>query len=174
MRANQAPAWYHFGDDYFRRFFDRLGAAAKLLTVHWQDQIIGAGVFVYCQGIVQNHFCSHDPLQAHLKPSKLLLDEVRCQGQREGYRVFHLGGGRGASSDSLFHFKASFSGRRHGFYVWKEVLEPAVYRELCALHDADVAADGRSGEYFPAYRRPRLPAAVIAKGSVSRPTAQPC
>lgn len=69
--------------------------------------------------------------------------------------MLHLGGGVGAKTDSLFYFKSGFSDRRHEASVWRWVVLPGIYKELCdrRMHwyrknDANAASAG----YFPAYR----------------------
>ncbi|MBV9999230.1 MAG: aminotransferase class I/II-fold pyridoxal phosphate-dependent enzyme [Verrucomicrobia bacterium] len=96
----------------------------------------------------------------------LIFDAVRLWANEAGARVFHLGGGVGASQDSLFHYKAGFSDRRHDFAIWRWVVQPGLYRELCArrarVHELQ-GLEPASPDYFPAYRCPvvaRTPAST--------------
>jgi sugar O-acyltransferase (sialic acid O-acetyltransferase NeuD family) len=85
----------------------------------------------------------------------LLFDTVRLWANEQGARVVHLGGGVGSKEDSLFHFKAGFSDRRHVFPTWQWVVEPDAYRELCdrhALRNVGHGVQWTSTDYFPQYR----------------------
>ena len=167
MVRNQASDYYFFGEEYFQSLLRHLGPRARLMIARWQDQVIGAGIFVEWNGILHNHFCVNDGRFLHLTPSKVLLDEVRLGGQQQGCRRFHLGGGRGGQTDSLFAFKAAYSKRSHDFYVWKKVLQPAVYEHLCDVHSrlSSRGRDATANGYFPAYRE------TIASAGGVKPTA---
>lgn len=183
MRRNQASPYYSFGQEDFHALLDQLGSRAVLMAVRWQDQVIGAGIFVEhggmeLGGIVQNHFCMNDPEFLHLSPSKVLLDEVRRWAAGRGNRLFHLGGGRGGQRDSLFDFKAAFSKQTCDFYTWKGIIEPQVYEDLCNSHDLRFGpretspreADGAAelSDFFPAYRE-NLPSGLASPG-LARPS----
>ena len=155
MTRNQAAASYFFGFDYFAALFRALPGRARLFTVCDGETLVAGGVFVETDGIVQYHLGGSDHRYAGFAPAKLLLDEVRLWAAARGHRYLHLGGGRGGRRDSLFAFKAGFSGRHFPFFVWKCVLQPAIYDELCRLHSRLPGAAGAAGAggYFPAYRR---------------------
>ena len=161
MRRVGAAESYFFGRDYFRRFFDRMGSRAYLMTAELDGRMLAGGIFVECDGIVQYHLSAGDEEFRHLAPTKALLDEVRLRAAQRGNHTFHLGGGTGGNSDSLFQFKSSFSKRTHPFHIWSAVILPAEYEELCRRRDeADPPGSaGDRGGFFPAYRRP-----VTAKG----------
>src|SRR5262249_47772337 len=59
--------------------------------------------------------------------------------------------GVGSAEDSLFHFKAGFSDRRHPYHTWQVVFLDDVYESLTARRREAGAATIRQG-FFPAYR----------------------
>ena len=68
-----------------------------------------------------------------------------------------MGGGY-AEGDSLFRFKASFSGLRADFFVCRRVHIAEEYERLVVVNDERIADEGRKlsareKEFFPAYRR---------------------
>src|SRR5439155_151646 len=74
---------------------------------------------------------------------------------QNGAHTFHLGGGVGAKSDSLFHFKARFSRQRHKFATWRWIVEPEAYRELSVrkhVWNSERGLKAISPSFFPAYR----------------------
>ena len=165
MQRKRAAKNYFFSRDYFRRFFERLGARAYLMIAELEGRVLAGGIFVEYDGIVQYHLSASDEEFRRLAPTKLLLEEVRLRSAERGNHTFHLGGGTGGSSDSLFEFKSSFSRRKHPFHIWSAVIEPAAYEELCRRrNEADpLGAVGNRGGFFPAYRRPCLTKDVPSK-----------
>jgi lipid II:glycine glycyltransferase (peptidoglycan interpeptide bridge formation enzyme) len=108
------------------------------------------------RGIVQYIYGGVEEELYSLSPLKSLLDHVRRWSRSRGDSVLHLGGGRGAREDSLFYFKAGFSGRRHPFYTGRWILNQELYRRL----SEERRTQGRElkknldGNFFPAYRAP--------------------
>ncbi len=155
MRRVQAEDDYYFDRAYFEGLLAALGADIHLFLCSMNNEIVCGGLFALCDGIVQAHLVGSRDEYLKLSPIKLLFDTVRLWANEHGARALHLGGGVGAQTDSVFHFKAGFSKRRHEFVIWKWVILPDVYRELCEekeqwgrQHGLDM---GRA-EYFPAYR----------------------
>ena len=94
MHRVGAAESYFFSRDYFRRFFDRMGSRAYLMTAELDGRMLASGIFVECDGIVQFHLSGSDDEFLHLTPTKLLLDGVRLRAAERGNHSFHLGGGR--------------------------------------------------------------------------------
>jgi lipid II:glycine glycyltransferase (peptidoglycan interpeptide bridge formation enzyme) len=85
-----------------------------------------------------------------LGASNLVLYEAASWARGQGYELFHLGGGLGGRTDSLYEFKRRFDpGGEREFAVGKAIHDAAAYRELAG--DASPDAVG----FFPAYRAPR-------------------
>jgi hypothetical protein len=101
-----------------------------------------------------------------------LLDTARLWAAGQQARVFHLGGGVGARTDSLFQFKAGFSPQRHEFLTWRWILEPERYRAVCEERERSDESSGlelASADYFPEYRAParlRFPELLSADSSL--------
>jgi hypothetical protein len=107
-------------------------------------------------GIVQYHLGGTRTAALPHQPAKLMFERICHWGQARGNSTFHLGSGLGGRDDnSLFHFKAGFSDRRHPFHTWRAVVDERAYRALLPAG----AADNRLG-FFPAYRTPSSTARV--------------
>lgn len=161
MRRVKAHSSYFFEPEYFTRLARGLGSALELFVVTVDGVAIAGGLFGICDGIVQYHLGGTCDSFLKLGPMSLLFDTVRLWAIDEGARVVHLGGGVGSKEDSLFHFKAGFSDRRHTFPTWRWVIEPGAYRELCdrsARRNLERAVQWASGDYFPQYRCRTVPA----------------
>ena len=115
-------------------------------------QVASAGLYTICDGIAQAHLGASRQEFAKLSPTRLLDDTARRWAAAAGARVFHLGGGVGGREDSLYHYKAGFSDRRHAYGVWRWIVDPKAYEEMCDRFAAGEAPAGRE-DFFPAYRR---------------------
>ncbi len=161
MRRVNAHRSYFFEPDYFRRLADGLGPALHLFLVTLDDVVVAGGLFTMFDGIVQYHLGGTSDGFLKLGPVSLLFDTVRLWAHAAGARVVHLGGGVGSRKDSLLHFKAGFSNRRHVFPTWRWVVEPHAYRELCdriARRNLDHGLRWAFPDYFPQYRCRTVPA----------------
>jgi len=152
MTRNAAPASYFFDHAYFEGLFEAFPGRAHLFTAFHAGAVIAGAVFIETAGIVQYHLGAAESRSLPLAPTKLLLDEVRRWATARGNKHFHLGGGRGGQQDSLFAFKAAFSKDRFPFFVWKDVLRPGVYQDLCGEHERIHRVEPQTSSYFPAYR----------------------
>ncbi|HUP35368.1 MAG TPA: NeuD/PglB/VioB family sugar acetyltransferase [Candidatus Limnocylindria bacterium] len=155
MRRVKAHSSYFFEKEYFTRLASGLGPALELFVVTLDGVVVAGGLFTICDGIVQYHLGGTCDAFLKLGPMALLFDTVRLWANEQGARVVHLGGGVGSREDSLFHFKAGFSDRRHVFPTWQWVVEPDAYRELCdrhALRNVGHGVQWTSADYFPQYR----------------------
>jgi len=153
-----ASKYYYFDRAYFENLLQMPGAEVWIFLAHLNDETGAAGIFTLCNGIVQYHLGGTKTQFLRDAPMKLIFDEVRLWANRRGAKVFHLGGGVGGKEDTLFHFKAGFSDRRHRFLVWRWILDRGEYEKLCEQRrrwnekQGFVAAS--QGLFFPEYRRP--------------------
>jgi hypothetical protein len=158
-RVGASPA-YLFDDEYFDLMAAELGPVLHLFVALIDGKTAAAGLYTICDGIVQAHLGGLRSEYSRLSPVRLLDDTARRWAVDAGAWVFHLGGGVGGQEDSLFHYKAGFSDRRHEFATWRWIVDTAAYQELCERRErlegpqGDGAADAF---YFPAYRRPTDP-----------------
>lgn len=149
MDRVEAAGTYFFPREYFLDLKERLGSRVQLWLVESDGEVASAGLFTQVDGIVQFHLSGTADAHLRLSPSKLMIAEVWRSGRESGQRVFHLGGGVGASDDSLFVFKSRFSNWRLPFHTWRVIIQPETYEGLAAGLPALPAVD----EFFPAYRR---------------------
>ena len=157
MRRLDASPFYFFDDDYFRGCRRLAGNGMHLCSVlSPSGEVAAAGLFTAAGRIVQYHLSGTAATYSRLAPDKLMLDAVRWWAKDQGFARFHLGGGVGGVSQSLFHFKAGFSDLRAEFHTWRLVFDAAKHERLVSLWrrrrpDMEPAAD-----YFPEYRSPPI------------------
>lgn len=156
MRRVGAQGSYFFPRAYYDRLFDLEGVETHLFGCLQGGEVMCAGLFMLCQGTVQYHLSGTRDAALALGPSRLMLDTVRLWGVQRGALVLHLGGGVGGQRDSLFEFKAGFSKREHDFKLWRWVVNPQIYADLCSM-----SGGPRDSSFFPAYRAP----AVVETGA---------
>lgn len=147
MRRVGAGAMYFFSPDYYDGLFDLDGVQTKLFGCLKDDKVVCAAIFTLCDGIVQYHLSGTHESAVAAGPTKLMIDTARRWAVEQQARVLHLGGGVSGTKDSLFKFKAGFSPLEHSFQLWKWIINPDAYHELCSVMGSD-----QESSYFPAYR----------------------
>ncbi len=177
MHRVKAEQSYFFDATYFTALAESLGPVLKLFVAKMPGgEVIGGGLFTMCDGIVQYHLGAAGDAALKLSPMILVFETVRQWANEAGARIFHLGGGVRAKSDSLFQFKARFSRQRHRFVTWRWIAAPEAYRELSLqkhLWNSERGLSAISPSFFPAYRCPAEPEAVSGalRGSTSNSAA---
>jgi hypothetical protein len=169
MRRVGASGFHCFGGAYLAKLAREPQLDVHLFVCLWKGQPVCAGLLTACAGLAQCHLIGTLDEYVRLAPAKLLIDGMRRWACAAGLRVFHLGGGVGAREDSLFHFKAGFSDRRHDFSTWRWVLLPDVHGRLCETRSIWNERNGLvpvSPGFFPDYRAPAR--------AESGPTASAC
>ncbi len=131
MRRVHAEESYFFDESYFANLASCLGEAMQLFVCRLEGEVICGGFFTALNSIAQAHLAGALDKYVDLSSPKLLYDRVSLWARERGCRIFHLGGGVGAQTDSVFYFKAGFSDRRHEFSTWRWVIDPQVYKRLC-------------------------------------------
>lgn len=155
QRVGATPA-YFFDHDYFAQLDAMRGSYVHMFTCRLNQETIAAGLFFTCNDIVQYHLGATRVKHNALGPMKLILDTVRTWAGHRGMRVLHLGGGLGAREDSLFHFKAGFSNRRHSYATWRWVIDQRQYEAMITTK-AKWNAEHQvrflpAAHFFPKYR----------------------
>ena len=146
---------YFFSREYFADFRAAVGDVMTLAICRKGDAVACAGIFSEVCGIVQYHLSGTTDEFRTQYPTKIMLDAVRTWGKSRGNEIFHLGGGFGASEDSLFLFKAGFSHLRAPFYTWRLISDPDRYQMLCQQWETRTGKMASPPDgFFPAYRAP--------------------
>ncbi len=159
MRRVNAHGSYFFPTEYFQQLSRELNATLKLFVAELDGQVIGAGLFTLCRGIVQYHLGATASASLRYSPLGLIIDTAREWALAQGARILHLGGGVGSREDSLFNYKASFSDSRHRFETWRWITEPAAYSRLSEARrrsNDELGLQAMSDDYFPTYRCPTV------------------
>jgi len=155
MERVSATDSYFFPREYFLELREALQDALHLCIVRREDTVAAASLYTEVRGFVQAHLGG--ARTAHGKHAPTILSEhfMRGWAKDRGNHTFHLGGGKGASNDSLFQFKAGFSKLRADYFTFRAVADADAYRRLVSRweQEAGTSADCLEG-FFPAFRRP--------------------
>jgi hypothetical protein len=151
MERRGADAYYLFDDRYFQELEEALGDRLHIATVDIEGEIAASALFAETDGIVEMHLSAHDRRFDRHAPKKLLYHGVRGWARARGDRWLHLGGGRGATADSLLEFKAGFSPVRQPFHTLRAVIDHDRYAEVVHASHPDMDPEDLSG-FFPPYR----------------------
>lgn len=150
MRRVGAADYYFFTREHLEALHDAVGDRMHLAVALEGDEVVGGNTFFEYDGIATGYVSSTRRARNRYA-DELLYDEVRRWCKSRGDTVFHLGGGKGGSNDSLFSYKAGFSPSRHPFHTWRVVTDPVAYAGL--VRDRRPAADPADlTATFPSYR----------------------
>ncbi len=155
MDKVRASQYYYFDREYFFSLRDGLGESLKLFTAEYGGKIISAGLFTVTGAMAQYHLGGTLPEYLKLSAFTCIIDEARAHAADQGAAIFHLGGGLGSKEDSLFHFKAGFSDRKHDFYIWKFIVNSQKYAQLKQIKEKwnkENQFKYLNENYFPIYR----------------------
>jgi hypothetical protein len=159
MKKVGATPEYYFPIAYFEQIVSAKDYDMHLFVCRLDADVMCAGLFSDCCGIIQYHLGGTNEKFARFGPTKLMLDGVRQWGLDKGNRYFHLGGGLGGQEDQLFNFKRGFSRHVADFQLWKWVVDKHRYDELSEVHVAALEQDDESSinfKFFPLYRAPTV------------------
>jgi hypothetical protein len=164
---------YYFPRAYYPALRRALGGRIHLGLARIGGRVASAALFTEIGGIVQYHLGGTFDEFLRWHPHKLLFHRVMLWAKERGNHTFHLGGGVGGRDDSLFHFKAGFSPRRHAFHTWRVIADETSYAravEASRQHHGEEAMREPSG-FFPIYRMP--PAGAAGEGGAAVRTGDP-
>jgi hypothetical protein len=156
-RRNAASRWF-VPDDYFSHCCKQLGPnRVSIFFATVGAQIECGYLLIHDFDVAYYHFAGTRALFSELRANNLTMFETAVWAQQAGYRRYHLGGGVSSQDDdSLFRFKAGFSGLRAPLYTYFCVRDRLVYDRLCerkrAFELATAGAESTS-DFVPIYRR---------------------
>ncbi|KUL35312.1 GNAT family N-acetyltransferase [Actinoplanes awajinensis] len=150
MRRVGAADYYFFTYDHLAALHDAVGDHMHLAVALEGDEVVGGNTFFEYDGIATGYVSSTRRARGRYA-DELLYDSVRRWCKQRGARLFHLGGGKGGSNDSLFSYKAGFSPSRHPFHTWRVVTDSPAYEKLVVDKRPGADPTDLTGT-FPSYR----------------------
>ena len=152
-RANAAD-FYFFSQKFHNEFNELLEEGFKYFAAYLDDVLLGVAIITHKNGMLNYHL-SGTTLSAQGVPAmNLLLYRAAVWGAENGYKTFNLGGGVGASRDSLFKFKQSFTKDEPiNYYLLTKIFNERIYQKLTGKRVKELGELDES--YFPKYRAPQ-------------------
>jgi serine/alanine adding enzyme len=145
MARLAADSFYLFTPEYWASL---RGLPCLLVSARLEGELAASVLCFASKPWLHYHLGASSEEGRRLGASNLALFEAASWAREQGYDLFHLGGGVGGRTDSLYEFKRRFDpcGERE-FAVGKAVHDEVAYREL--------AGEASPEGFFPAYRAPR-------------------
>lgn len=153
MDKDHAEEYYYFKEDFYRSLHEELSGHYEMFYATYEGKIIAMSIMLFANKQMHYHLSGSMIEYRNLAPSNLLLYKAALWGSKQGYRIFHLGGGVGSGEDSLYKFKAAFN--RHSDYqfsIAKMVFDEEKYLALVEERAARDANFDRESKFFPLYR----------------------
>ena len=163
-----ATDYYFFDDNYYYNLSKNLQGRLLLITAYQEDKPIASSLYTACEesGIMQYHLGETLDDYRKLQPAKLITHVARDWGRENNYKLLHLGGGLGASLDSLYKYKKGFSSpsEEFDFKTYRLIVNPEKYAELVAK--VGLSEEDLNSDFFPLYRKK---AALASEDEANRP-----
>ncbi len=152
MRGLEADPAYYFSEDHYLNLSEGLGSRLRLFMVSANGTDVAGALFLVHGDTLHYHLAGSLLSHRQLAPNNLLIHKAARWAIGQGLKTFHLGGGRGPEpEDSLFRFKARFSGRREDMWFGKQIFDSAAYEALVSLWHEQFQAE-EPPAYLQLYR----------------------
>ena len=152
MQKDKASDYYFFPHEFYNSILNDLKYHAMWFYTKLDDTIASIAIFLYANGNMHYHLSASRKEYQSLAPTNLLLYEAALWGCKNGYLKLHMGGGVGASEDSLYKFKKAFNRYEDKFfYIGKRIYNHQIYEKLVGLRNS-VKGVTLDNDYFPQYR----------------------
>ena len=149
MSRDKADDYYFFDDEFFDSVLKNLADFANIYTVYLDKTPISSTIVIYNGDSAHYHLSGTLSGYMTYGANNLILYEIAKDLCEKGYKSFHLGGGYGGDTSSLFMFKKSFN--KYGaldFYIGKKIYNRDEYDKICKMVNVS-----KEEEFFPAYRK---------------------
>lgn len=126
MKKVSADSYYYFKPSYYINMEGN--SNFSMFNVKFGEDTVASAVFMTYGEYFHYHLAGSKKEYLSFAPNNLLLWEAIKYANKNGYKLFHFGGGvTNSSDDNLFKFKSSFSKDRLDFYIGKRVHNPKIY-----------------------------------------------
>ena len=154
MKKDNAAAYYFFNESFYQSLITDMSDHAEVFYALYEGEIIAISIILYGNGLMHYHLSGTVNEFRRFAPTNLLLYEVALWGCRNGFKIFHLGGGVGSGEDSLYKFKAAFN--RHSdmrFSIGQEIFNREMYDKLIGWREKVDSGFDSESSFFPLYRQ---------------------
>lgn len=129
LKANN---FYIFSPTYYEKIRQNLKNKYTLVSCSLDGEIISVMLVLLGFEFAHCHLIGTNPEFISKDVNKLLYHELFLWCKQNGYKKYHIGGGRtNDEDDSLFKFKRNFSKNVGSLHVGENVINAKIYNELC-------------------------------------------
>lgn len=147
MDRNNAVGYYYFDRAFYQSVLKELAQNSRIFWAEKDGKVIAASIMVYANSRMSFHLSGSLKEYNCFAPNNLIMYHAALWGYENGYKTFLLGGGVGASEDTLLRYKKTYyKGELFHYYVGKKIICPDRYDYLTKMSKTD------ESRYFPGYR----------------------
>lgn len=126
MEILEAKHFLYFNERYFQEIIKC--SCSRLCLIRSRDnKVIAASIMLVHENVVYYHLGCFDRNYALQRPMNYLMHSMIMWSKKEGYKVFHLGGG----GKSLMQFKEGYSNTRLDYYIANKICAQDYYQRVC-------------------------------------------
>lgn len=153
MDVDNAIDYYYFSKEFYESINRDLSNNYELFYATVGNEIIAMSIIIFANGKMHYHLSGSRFDYRKFAPSNLLLYKAALWGHKQGFKVFHLGGGVGSGEDNLYRFKAAFNRNSDSqFSIGKQIFDLELYNKLIKLRQSQDISFDYSSNFFPLYR----------------------
>lgn len=153
MDRDCAEEYYYFEQNFYESIHNDLNSNYEMFYAIYQGQVIAMSIIIFANKLMHYHLSGSLMEYKYLAPSNLLLYKTALWGCKQGFKIFHLGGGVGSGEDSLYKFKAAFNKKSNlQFSIGKDIFDQKKYDKLVLERINEDPSFDYVSNYFPLYR----------------------
>ena len=153
MERDTADPYYFFDRLFYESICRDLEGHYEVFYAVHEGTMIACSIMLHANGRMHYHLSGSLAAYRPMAPSNLLLYKAALWGYEQGFRWFHLGGGRGSHDDALYKFKAAFNRwSDFRFSIGREIFDPGSYEWLVDVRAVADPGFDRKSSFFPLYR----------------------
>ena len=153
MMRKEAQTQYLFSSNFFNLAFQALRDHITMVYITYGSEPIAASLILRYGDLSYSWLSCSNQDYLNLRPNELCVYQCAIEARKRGCKFFILGGGL-SGEDTLFRFKAAFSGLFKDFHTYKKIHLTNEYNALLELRNKYERAP--AGDFFPGYRSYRI------------------
>ena len=151
MNKLSASEYSYFSTDYLESLLSQLDYNSMISAAFLEGKMVSAALCMFTGNVLHYHLGCSKKEFLHLGVNVFLFHHIAMWAKKQGFHVFHLGGGH-VGRDSLFQFKHRFHSMGIlDFYIGRKIHHQSTYDVLVSSWEKYYVQQTTSG-FFPAYR----------------------
>ena len=123
-----------------------------VFDAHLGDTWLASWLLMQAGETAYYHFSANAHSTQSGLANALLMLESMLWAKSQGYRHYHLGGGRSNDADdSLLKFKSAFDAKLPALFGYNRIINSDIFKRLLAT----LPSEAREDPFFPPYRKGR-------------------